>query len=88
MLVEGRTTVERNPILPILKITMGCKFDIMPILLSKIVEYSESAEEFGGRMMDSEQYPELLKGEILAVSIQLIFQTDGDLEDFRNQKNL
>lgn len=95
MLAEGRTAVERNSIIPILKITVS--FTESPksfqtflnsILLQKIIEYIEIAEEFGGRIMTSEEYPKLEKDEKVGASIQLIFQDDRKLEGFRSKLNL
>lgn len=95
MLLEGRTRIERNSIMPIIKVTVFFTKNpqifqdvITSVLLSKIIDYVEMAEEFGGRIMTSEEYPKLDRDEKVGASIQLIFQDDNKLEGFRNKLDL
>ena len=66
-----RTTIERNSIIPILKITKTCIANPsltnsikQSALLSEITKTIELAERFGGRLLNSEEYPNLEKIEI------------------------
>lgn len=63
-----RTTIERNPIIPILKITKTCIANPsltnsikQSALLSEITMTVEMAEKFGGRLLDKVEYPNLEK---------------------------
>lgn len=63
-----RTAIERNPIIPILKITKTCIANPsltnsikQSALLSEITMTVEMAERFGGRLLNSEEYPNLEK---------------------------
>ena len=78
-----RTTIERNPIIPILKITKTCIANPsltnsikQSALLSEITKMIELAERFGGRLLNSE------KNEEIGVLVQLIFQNNIELEKF------
>jgi len=42
----------------------------------------ELAERFGGRLLNSEEYPNLEKNEEIGVLVQLIFQNNIELEKF------
>lgn len=88
MFVQGMTSVERNPLLPILKIQVSCQENIQPVLLREIVSYAEIAEEFGGRLMDSEQHLQLNRHEKIAVAVQIIFQDEEMLNSFRDKVKL
>lgn len=88
-----RTTIERNPIIPILKITKTCIANPsltnsikQSALLSEITKMIELAERFGGRfggrLLNSEEYPNLEKNEEIGVLVQLIFQNNKELEKF------
>lgn len=63
-----RTAIERNPIIPILKITKTCIANPsltnsikQSALLSEITMTVEMAEKFGGRLLDKVEYPNLEK---------------------------
>lgn len=63
-----RTAIERNPIIPILKITKTCIANPsltnsikQSALLSEITRTIEKAEKFGGRLLDKVEYPNLKK---------------------------
>lgn len=84
-----RTTIEWNPIIPILKITKTCIANPsltnsikQSALLSEITKMIELAERFGGRLLNSEEYPNLEKNEEIGVLVQLIFQNNIELEKF------
>ena len=90
-----RTTIERNPVIPILKITKTCIANPsltnsikQSVLLSEITMTVELAEKFGGRLLNSEEYPNLEKNEEIGVLVQLIFQNNIELEKFRTEVNL
>lgn len=62
-----RTAIERNPIIPILKITKTCIANPsltnsikQSALLSEITMTVEMAEKFGGRLLDKVEYPILV----------------------------
>lgn len=84
-----RTAIERNPIIPILKITKTCIANPsltnsikQSALLSEITMTVEMAEKFGGRLLDKVEYPNLEKSEEIGVLVQLIFQNNIELEKF------
>ena len=80
-----RTTIERNPIIPILKITKTCIANpslTNSIKQSALLSEIELAERFGGRLLNSEEYPNLEKNEEIGVLVQLIFQNNIELEKF------
>lgn len=84
-----RTAIERNPIIPILKITKTCIANPsltnsikQSALLSEITMTVEMAEKFGGRLLDKVEYPNLEKSEEIVVLVQLIFQNNIELEKF------
>lgn len=84
-----RTAIERNPIIPILKITKTCIANPsltnaikQSALLSEITMTVEMAEKFGGRLLDKVEYPNLEKNEEIGVLVQLIFQNNKELEKF------
>ena len=80
-----RTAIERNPIIPILKITKTCIANpslTNSIKQSEITKMIELAERFGGRLLNSEEYPNLEKNEEIGVLVQLIFQNNIELEKF------
>lgn len=84
-----RTTIERNPIIPILKITKTCIANPsltnsikQSALLSEITRTIEKAERFEGRLLNSEEYPNLEKNEEIGVLINIIFKSEGELERF------
>ena len=90
-----RTTIERNPIIPILKITKTCIANPsltnsikQSALLSEITMTVELAQKFGGRLLNSGEYPNLEKNEEIGVLVQLIFQNNIELEKFRTEVNL
>lgn len=84
-----RTTIERNPIIPILKITKTCIANPsltnsikQSALLSEITRTIEKAERFEGRLLNSEEYPNLEKNEEIGVLVNIIFKSEGELERF------
>lgn len=90
-----KTTIERNPVIPILKITKTCIANPnltnsikQSALLSEITMTVELAEKFGGRLLNSEEYPNLEKNEEIGVLVQIIFQNNIELEKFRTEVNL
>ena len=84
-----RTAIERNPIIPILKITKTCIANPsltnsikQSALISEITKTTELAERFGGRLLNSEEYPNLEKNEEIGVLVNIIFKSEGELERF------
>ena len=84
-----RTAIERNPIIPILKITKTCIANPsltnsikQSALISEITKTIELAERFGGRLLNSEEYPNLEKNEEIGVLVNIIFKSEGELEKF------
>lgn len=84
-----RTAIERNPIIPILKITKTCIANPsltnsikQSALISEITKTIELAERFGGRLLNSEEYPNLEKNEEIGVLVNIIFKSEGELERF------
>ena len=84
-----RTTIERNPIIPILKITKTCIANPsltnsikQSALLSEITMTVEMAEKFGERLLDKVAYQNLEKSEEIGVLVNIIFKTEGVLERF------
>lgn len=84
-----RTAIERNPIIPILKITKTCIANPsltnsikQSALLSEITMTVEMAEKFGGRLLDKVEYPNLEKSEEIGVFVNIIFKSEGELERF------
>ena len=84
-----RTAIERNPIIPILKITKTCIANPsltnsikQSALISEITKTIELAERFGGRLLNSEEYPNLEKNEEIGVLENIIFKSEGELERF------
>ena len=84
-----RTTIERNPIIPILKITKTCIANPsltnsikQSALLSEITMTVEMAEKFGGRLLDKVEYQNLEKSEEIGVLVNIIFKSEGELERF------
>ena len=84
-----RTAIERNPIIPILKITKTCIANPsltnsikQSALLSEITRTIEKAERFEGRLLNSEEYPNLEKNEEIGVLVNIIFKSEGELERF------
>lgn len=83
-----RTAIERNPIIPILKITKTCIANPsltnsikQSALLSEITRTIEKAEKFGG-ILDKVEYPNLKKSEEIGVLVNIIFKSEGELERF------
>ena len=84
-----RTAIERNPIILILKITKTCIANPsltnsikQSALLSEITRTIEKAERFEGRLLNSEEYPNLEKNEEIGVLVNIIFKSEGELERF------
>lgn len=84
-----RTAIERNPIIPILKITKTCIANPsltnsikQSALLSEITMTVEMAEKFGGRLLDKVEYLNLEKSEEIGVLVNIIFKSEGELERF------
>lgn len=84
-----RTAIERNPIIPILKITKTYIANPsltnsikQSALLSEITRTIEKAERFEGRLLNSEEYPNLEKNEEIGVLVNIIFKSEGELERF------
>ena len=84
-----RTTIDRNSIIPILKITKTCIANPsltnsikQSALLSEITRTIEKAERFEGRLLNSEEYPNLEKNEEIDVLVNIIFKSEGELERF------
>lgn len=84
-----RTAIERNPIIPILKITKTCIANPsltnsikQSALISEITKTIELAERFGGRLLNSEEYPNLEKNEEIGMLVNIIFKSEGELERF------
>lgn len=84
-----RKAIERNPIIPILKITKTCIANPsltnsikQSALLSEITRTIEKAERFEGRLLNSEEYPNLEKNEEIGVLVNIIFKSEGELERF------
>ena len=84
-----RTTIDRYSIIPILKITKTCianpsltNSTKQSALLSEITRTIEKAERFEGRLLNSEEYPNLEKNEEIGVLANIIFKSEGELERF------
>ena len=84
-----RTAIERNPIIPILKITKTCIANPsltnsikQSAFLSEITMTVEMAEKFGGRLLDKVEYQNLEKSEEIGVLVNIIFKSEGELERF------
>ena len=84
-----RTAIERNPIIPILKITKTCianpsltNYIKQSALLSEITMTVEMAEKFGGRLLDKVEYLNLEKSEEIGVLVNIIFKSEGELDRF------
>lgn len=84
-----RTKIDRNSIIPILKITKTCIANPsltnsikQSALLSEITKTIEKAERFEGRLLNSEEYPNLEKNEEIGVLVNIIFKSEGELERF------
>lgn len=84
-----RTAIERNSIIPILKITKTCIANPsltnsikQSALLSEITRTIEKAERFEGRLLNSEEYPNLEKNAAIGVLVNIIFKSEGELERF------
>lgn len=81
-----RTKIDRNSIIPILKITKTCIANPsltnsikQSALLSEITRTIEKAERFEGRLLNSEEYPNLEKNEEIGVLVNIIFKSEGEL---------
>lgn len=84
-----RTKIDRNSIITILKITKTCIANPsltnsikQSALLSEITRTIEKAERFEGRLLNSEEYPNLEKNEEIGVLVNIIFKSEGELERF------
>lgn len=84
-----RTKIDRNSIIPILKITKTCIANPsltnsikQSALLSEITRTIEKAERFEGRLLNSEEYPNLEKNEEIGMLVNIIFKSEGELERF------
>ena len=84
-----RTKIDRNSIIPILKITKTCIANPsltnsikQSALLSEITRTIEKAERFEGRLLNSEEYHNLEKNEEIGVLVNIIFKSEGELERF------
>lgn len=83
-----RTAIERNPIIPILKITKTCIANPsltnsikQSALLSEITRTIEKAEKFGGRLLDKVEYPNLKKSEEIGVLVTLYLKVKENWRD-------
>ena len=83
-----RTAIERNPIIPILKITKTCIANPsltnsikQSALLSEITMTVEMAEKFGGRLLDKVEYPNLEKSEEIGVLVNIYLKVKENWRD-------
>lgn len=73
-----RTTIGRNQIIPILKITKTC---IANPSLTNSIKQSALLSEIT-RTIEKAEYPNLEKSEEIGVLVNIIFKSEGELERF------
>lgn len=77
--------VNKDPLLPILEITLASLIPMKEILLGAIIDLIEIANEFEGEVLEKESNPELLNSEVFGISTTVIFSSVEKMLEFGKQ---
>lgn len=80
--MPARMSVEKDPLLPILEITLASPSQIKEILIKTIIYCIEIAAHFDGTVLDKESNPKLRQGEVVGVTTKIMFSSKKNMLEF------